>query len=182
MPIYAYATLVAGWLIWLTPFLRARRSEKPAKHVDRRARWGILLVAITYSLLWQGRFWERSPQSWQIALSILLFALASLLSWAGARALGRQWRIDAGLSADHELITSGPYRFVRHPIYTSLLCVLLATGVLITPWWLLLLSLLPFITGTEIRVRIEDNLLTSQFGERFVEYHKRVPAYIPFPK
>jgi protein-S-isoprenylcysteine O-methyltransferase Ste14 len=182
MPAYAYAIIVAGWLFWLTPFLRARQSEKPAKQVDRRARWGILLVAIAYTLLWQGHFWERPLQPWQVPLSILLFVLASLLSWTGARALGRQWRIDAGLSADHELITSGPYRLVRHPIYTSLLCVLLATGILITPWRLLLPSILLFIIGTEIRVRIEDNLLASHFGERFVEYQQRVPAYIPFLK
>jgi protein-S-isoprenylcysteine O-methyltransferase Ste14 len=98
------------------------------------------------------------------------------------RALGRQWRIDAGLSADHELITSGPYRFVRHPIYTSMLGVLLGTGLLSTPWWLLLPSLLLFVIGTEIRVRIEDNLLASQFGDRFTEYQKRIPANIPFQK
>jgi protein-S-isoprenylcysteine O-methyltransferase Ste14 len=182
MPKYAYAILVLGWLIWLTPFLRAKQSEKPAKQVERRARWGILLVAIAYTLLWQGRFWERSLQPGQVPLSIVFFVLASLLSWTGARALGRQWRIDAGLNADHELITSGPYRFVRHPIYTSLLCILLATGFLIAPWWLLLPSLLLFIIGTEIRVHIEDNLLASQFGDRFAEYQKRVPAYIPFPK
>ena len=182
MPKYAYAILVLGWLIWLTPFLRAKQSEKPAMQVDRRARWGILLVAIAYTLLGQGRFWERSLHPWQVLLSVVLFVLASLLSWTGARALGRQWRIDAGLSADHELITSGPYRFVRHPIYTSLLCILLGTGFLITPWWLLLPSLLLFIIGTKIRVRIEDNLLASQFGDRFAEYRKRVPAYIPFPK
>src|SRR5216683_2747281 len=140
MPTYAYAILVAGWLIWLTPFLRARQSKKPAKQLDRRARWGILLVAVAYSLVWQGHFWERSPRAWQVAVSIVFFVLASLLSWTGARALGRQWRIDAGLSADHELITSGPYRFVRHPIYTSMLCIVLGTGFLITPWWLFLPS------------------------------------------
>ncbi len=182
MPAYAYAILVLGWLIWLTPFLRAKQSEKPAKQVDRRARWGILLVGIAYCLLGQGRFWERSPRPWQIALSILFFALASLLSWTGARALGRQWRIDAGLSDDHELITSGPYRFVRHPIYTSMLGVLLGTGSLITPWWWFVPSLLLFVIGTEIRVRIEDHLLASQFGDRFLEYERRTPAYIPFLK
>ena len=182
MPAYAYGILAAGWLIWLTPFFRAKRTEKPAKQVDRRARWGILLVGISFCLLWQGRFWERSPRPWQIALSILFFAFASVLSWTGARALGRQWRIDAGLSDDHELITSGPYRSVRHPIYTSMLGVILGTGSLITPWWLLLPSLLLFVIGTEIRVRIEDHLLASQFGDRFAEYQKRVPAYTPFPK
>jgi protein-S-isoprenylcysteine O-methyltransferase Ste14 len=182
MPIYAYAILAAGWLFWLTPFLRAKQSEKPAKQLDRRARWGILLVAVAYFLLWQGHFWERPPRPWQVAVSLVFFVFASLLSWTGARALGSQWRIDAGLSADHQLITAGPYRFVRHPIYTSMLGVLLGTGSLITPWWLLLPSLFLFIIGTEIRVRIEDHLLASQFGDRFAEYQKRVPAYIPFPK
>ena len=92
MPTYAYLILVLGWVLWLTPFFRARQAEKPAKQVDRRARWGILLVAIAYTLLWQDHFWERSPQPWQVALSIILFVLASLLSWTGARALGRQYR------------------------------------------------------------------------------------------
>ena len=182
MPKYAYAILVVGWLLWLTPFFRARKTNQPAMQVDRRARWGILLVAIAYTLLGQGRFWERSLQPWQVPLSVVLFVLASLLSWTGARALGRQWRIDAGLSDDHELITSGPYRFVRHPIYTSMLGVLLGTGSLITPWWLFLPSLLLFAIGTEIRVRVEDQLLASSFGDRFVEYRQRVPAYIPFLK
>jgi protein-S-isoprenylcysteine O-methyltransferase Ste14 len=180
MPAYAYAILAVGWLVWVLPFFLVNRQKQPAKQLDKRARVGILLVCISYSLLWQGRFWERSPHLWQFVLSILFFVLAALLSWTGARALGRQWRFDAGLSADHELVTAGPYRLFRHPIYTSMLCVLLATGFLITPWWLLGLAIVIFIAGTEIRVRIEDKVLGSQFGERHAEYKRRVPAYIPF--
>src|SRR5260370_23090845 len=116
MPAYGYVILVAGCLFWLTPFLRARQSEKPARQVDRRARWGILLVGVAYTLLWQGHFWERSPLPWQAALSIGFFVLAHLLSSTGARALGRQRRIDSRLSADPELITSGPFRLFRHPL------------------------------------------------------------------
>ena len=182
MPASAYAILVAGWLIWLTPFLLVKRNTQPARKLDRRARWGVLLVAIAYSMLWQNKFWERSPQAWRIALSILFFLLAGLLSWTGARALGRQWRIDAGLNPDHELVTSGPYRLVRHPIYTSMLCLLCGMGFMVTPLPMLLLSTLVFITGTEIRVRIEDKLLASSFGERFLDYRRRVPSYIPFLK
>lgn len=182
MPAYAYAILAAGWLIWLTPFFLARRPTEPAQNLDRRARWGVLLVAISYSMLWQSRFWERPLPLWRIALSVFFLLLAALLSWTGARALGRQWRIDAGLSSDHELVVSGPYRVVRHPIYTSMLCVLFGTGVMITPLPLLALSALVFIVGTEIRVRIEDRLLASRFGERFRDYQRSVPAYIPFLK
>jgi protein-S-isoprenylcysteine O-methyltransferase Ste14 len=77
---------------------------------------------------------------------------------------------------------AGPYRIVRHPIYTSMLCVLLATGFVVTTLPLFLLAFVVFLIGTEIRVRIEDKLLASQFGERFHQYQRNVPAYIPFLK
>lgn len=180
MPAFAYAILGAGWLLWLTPFLLARRNTGPAEKLDRRARWGIVLVAIAYSMLWQNQFWARPLPAWRAVVSIVFFLLAALLSWTGARSLGRQWRIDAGLNSDHELVTSGPYRVVRHPIYASMLGVLIGTGCLITPLPVLLLSILVFIAGTEIRVRIEDKLLASRFGQRFHEFQRSVPAYIPF--
>ncbi|HLY63470.1 MAG TPA: isoprenylcysteine carboxylmethyltransferase family protein [Terriglobia bacterium] len=180
VPPYAYAILTAGWVLWCLPFLiNKRNSASPAK-VDRRARWGILLIAIAYTLLLQGSFWTRFPGVWRTSASVFFFALGSLLSWTGVRALGRQWRVDAGLNADHELVQSGPYRFVRHPIYTSMLCVFAAAALILsTPLPLLLPAILLFIIGTEIRVRIEDKLLASLFGDRFAAYQKSVPAYIP---
>jgi protein-S-isoprenylcysteine O-methyltransferase Ste14 len=179
-PFYAYAILAAGWLIWLSPFLLAKRNAGPPAKLDRRARWGILLVAIAYSLLWQNHFWERPLPDARVVVAIPFFLLAGVLSWTSVRALGRQWRIDAGLNADHELVTSGPYRVVRHPIYTSMLCVFVGTGSMITPLPVLALSMLVFAAGTEIRVRVEDKLLASCFGEQFERYRRSVPAYIPF--
>jgi protein-S-isoprenylcysteine O-methyltransferase Ste14 len=180
MPPRAYAIFAAGWLLWLIPFLLAKRNPGPPEKLDRRARWGLALVAIAYSMLWQNQFWARPLSAWRAWLAIIFFLLAALLSWAGVRSLGPQWRIDAALNSDHELVTSGPYRLVRHPIYTSLLCVLIGTGCLITPLPVLLLSIAVFIAGTEIRVRIEDKLLASRFGELFHEYRAAVRAYIPF--
>jgi protein-S-isoprenylcysteine O-methyltransferase Ste14 len=127
MTVFAYVILAAGWLLWLAPFLLFNQKTRPAQRIDPRARWGILLVGISYAALWQTNFWERPPAAWQLALAIVLFALAALLSWTAKRALGKQWRIDAGLNAAHELVTSGPYQIVRHPIYTSMLCVLLGS-------------------------------------------------------
>jgi protein-S-isoprenylcysteine O-methyltransferase Ste14 len=178
----ALLMIAIGWLFWLFPFFRVNRQKQPAKRLDKRARWGILLVGLSYGLLWQGQFWKHPPRIWQFALSALFFAFGALLSWTATRALGRQWRMDAGLTDDHQLITSGPYRFVRHPIYTSMLCVLLATGSLLSPWWLFLPAVVVFLIGTEIRVRIEDRLLASQFGEQALEYQRRTAAYIPLLK
>jgi protein-S-isoprenylcysteine O-methyltransferase Ste14 len=180
MTVFAYSVLAAGWLFWFAPFLLINAKSGTARKIDPRARWGILLAGVAYAALWQTPFWEHPPVLWQVALELLFFALAATLSWTARRALGKQWRIEAGLNADHELITSGPYRILRHPIYTSMLCTLLGTGVLITPWWLLLISIVIFIAGTEIRVRVEDSLLSSHFGDRFQDYKQNVPAYIPF--
>jgi len=160
-----------------------KRKTPRATKMDPRARWGMVFIAVAYTLVWQGNFWTRSPGPWRIITSVALFAAASVLSWTGTHALGRQWRLDAGLNADHVLVRSGPYRVVRHPIYTSMLCMLLGTGmVLATPLRLLLPSLLLLAIGTEIRVRIEERLLAAQFGDEFRDYRRRVPAYIPFLK
>ena len=68
------------------------------------------------------------------------------------------------LSADHELVTWGPYGLVRHPIYTSTLCLLQATGLILAPWSLLAIVTAAFILGTQIRLRAEDRLLASRVG------------------
>jgi protein-S-isoprenylcysteine O-methyltransferase Ste14 len=180
VPAYAFAVLAAGWFLWVLPFFLVNKQKQPAKQVDKQARWGIILVAVAYAILWQGHFWEMQWRPWRLALSVVSFALAALLSWTGTRALGRQWRVDAGLTADHQLVTAGPYRVVRHPIYTSMFCTLCGTGSLLTPWWLFIPSILFFIAGTEVRVQIEEKLLAAHFGEQFLEFKRRVPAYIPF--
>jgi protein-S-isoprenylcysteine O-methyltransferase Ste14 len=138
------------------------------------------MAGIGYGLLWQGRFWERPLPEWRLAVSCVSLAAACLLSWSATRALGRQWRVDAGLSADHELVMSGPYRVVRHPIYASMLFLFFGTGVAMTPPVLFAIAAVFFIAGTEMRVRIEERLLASRFGDQFADYRRRVPAYIPF--
>jgi protein-S-isoprenylcysteine O-methyltransferase Ste14 len=166
-------------MIWLVPFVLNRWSFGGAERTDRRARWGILLQLSAYPVLWQGDFWSRPPGMVRLTLCVLFLALASLLSWTATRALGRHLRLDAAIGHDHELVRAGPYRFLRHPIYTSMFCVVLGTGALISPPLLLAIAVTVFVAGTEIRVRIEDRLLSSRFGDQFSNYQSSVSAYIP---
>ena len=181
MPVYIFAILIAGWVAWCTPFVLAagKRPSSRADALDRRARWGVILQALSYALIWQG-LKPMEPPVWRIALSVLFLAAASAFSWSGTRALGRQWRVDAGLNADHELVRSGPYAIVRHPIYASMLFLLLGTGFMVATWLMFAISLAIFIVGTEIRTRVEDALLETRFGDEFRGYRRSVPAYIPF--
>lgn len=182
MPAYAYIILAIGSFAWFVPLVLKRRKAEAPQQLDRRARWGVLLVGVGYSLLWQTRFWTRSPAGWRIVWSVVCFIVASVFSWSAAGALGRHWRIEAGLNADHELVRSGIYRFVRHPIYTSMLFVVIGTGLILAPLYLVAVAVLVYMLGTEIRVRVEDGLLASRFGKEFQDYQHSVSAYLPIPK
>jgi protein-S-isoprenylcysteine O-methyltransferase Ste14 len=180
----SYIVLGLGWFLWGLPYAIAvvRLKSPTAQTVDRRARVGMVLEALGYSLLWQAKFWLVHTPPFRFGLSIFFFLLGIVLSWWAPQTLGRHWRVDAGLNTDHTLVRTGPYRFVRHPIYTSMLCVFFATGLLVTPPLLFLAAFLCFIIGTEIRVRLEDRLLEARFGDEFLSYRRQVSAYVPFVK
>jgi protein-S-isoprenylcysteine O-methyltransferase Ste14 len=109
-----------------------------------------------------------------------IVAIGSLvLVVAAMRHLGRRWAIEARTIEHHELITTGPYRFVRHPIYVGVGGFVVATGLLFAPATVLLAACLAYIIGTNIRVHAEDALMAATFGPEFDEYRRRVPALIP---
>ena len=180
MPAYAYALIATGVIVWFYPFIPAHRGTTSASVVNSRSRWGVLLQFVAFTLLWQGHFWERSMPIWRAAVSVVLFVLAAVLSWTSSRALAGQLRIDAAVGAEHRLVRSGPYAMVRNPIYTSMLLVLCATAIIVTGWKLFAVAFALFIAGTAIRVRTEECLLASSFGEEFEAYKRDVPAYLPF--
>lgn len=173
-----FVVISLGWLAWLIPFVKAKRA-KHASTIDRTARWGVILEGLGFGSLWVGPYWQADPANWRIVVAIVFYFLGALLSWTATRALGKQWRIDAGLNTDHELVMAGPYRIVRHPIYASMLCMLLATGFLVATPVRFAIALALFLIGTEIRVHVEDRLLRSRFANSFDDYRSRVAAYIP---
>jgi protein-S-isoprenylcysteine O-methyltransferase Ste14 len=176
-----YVVLAVGWLAWLIPFvLMKRKSSGKPQTVDRRARVGIGLQSIGYFGVSIRSMRPAETGLLRFTAEVVFLLLGCALSATALRALGRHWRIDAGLNPDHELVRTGPYKLVRHPIYLSMLCMLLAMGfVLDSPVWLAA-GVFIFILGTEIRVRVEDSLLESRFGQQFEEYRRTVSAYIPF--
>lgn len=185
MLLIAAVILIVFWSAWGYPFifLAPHNQKRPSITVAGPTRAGLFLecLAIFVPLAFAFRLPADARPEWgRIAGALVCGPLAALLSWTAVRHLGRQFRVQAGLYEDHELVTSGPYAIVRHPIYTSLLAILLSTLLLLTPWRWAVLSLVLFIAGTEIRVHTEDRLLESRFGERFLEYRRRVWAYVPF--
>src|SRR6516164_8249762 len=160
----ARVAVVAIWIVWAYPYLfRAPKIQRRESFtVGGPSLLGLLLETAAIFMVWIFRVpggWRENPAL--LAAALALGVTGDVLMWTAITHLGRQFRIQAGLYHDHELVRSGPYTVVRHPIYASLLAMTLATGLLRARWPWLLAALAMFVVGTEIRVRTEDRLLAS---------------------
>jgi protein-S-isoprenylcysteine O-methyltransferase Ste14 len=182
--------VVLCWLAFAGVFIFRRKPPKqPEAKRDRLSLLGIGLQMCAYALVWfqaPGKLFlppvAALSGSAGIALSVCTVALAVGSVWLVAAAvvtLGKQWAFAARLVEGHKLITAGPYRFVRNPIYTGMLGMLVATGLATEHWKQLIVAVVLFMVGLVIRVRSEEKLLRAAFGKEFEEYAARVPAVLP---
>lgn len=178
----AWAEMLLCWIVWCLAFLKPRREAAGHVKAERApaSRWGIGLVVVAYAVVWTyirpAGYHQPAVQS---ILSMILGPLSVLLVWSAAHRLGKQWRYEAALSPDHELIQSGVYRWLRHPIYASMLGMFVTTGLAWSWWPKTVIGLIFFIAGTEIRIAAEERLLSGRFPS-YAEYRKHTWAYIPF--
>lgn len=86
----------------------------------------------------------------------------------------------AAVKADHERVTGGPYRWVRHPIYTGLVLAFIGTAMAIGQWRGVLAVLLALIAIAH-RMRVEERFMREQFGSAYGAYARRVRALVPGP-
>jgi len=184
MWVISWSLVAVAWFAWLYPLLfRApHQQDRPSVTLAAPTRAGLLLqgLGITLAFIFHMPF-DTQPGVVRIVAGLAIAVVSAVMSWTSVPSLGRQFRISAGLYEDHQLVRSGPYRYVRHPIYSSMLGLLLCSILLLmTEWQWTAISLAFYIAGTEIRVRAEDGLLASRFGEEFHRYRKSVSAYIPF--
>jgi protein-S-isoprenylcysteine O-methyltransferase Ste14 len=182
LEVVALAELIVCWILWSMAFVKPRKQAAGRHAVVAApvAKWGILLQMFGFALVWayiRPAGFQKAAGS--LIVSMILGPASVVLAWMAARHLGKQWRFEAALIQDHDLVQTGPYHFIRHPIYASMLGMLLATGFAWTWWPMFAAGLITYLAGTEIRVRAEDRLLEERFQEAFTAYRSRVRAYIP---
>jgi protein-S-isoprenylcysteine O-methyltransferase Ste14 len=180
---YAASIVLGTWLAFAPvmlaklPGLFGRTSRRGLSSVI-----GVIIVAVAFALVWRGA--SRRTPTLAIAPragAVIAVMSAALGLWAIVT-LGRQWSIQATLRTDHALITTGPYGWVRHPVYLAFLGMLVGTGlVFASGGWQVIVGILLYLVGTEFRVHAEDELLRQRFGQAFDDYARRIPALFPFP-
>jgi protein-S-isoprenylcysteine O-methyltransferase Ste14 len=171
-------------LLWLFAAVSAKRtvrSETLGSQLKHR-----VLVILAYLLLFTNLFAVpflqqqiifNSADSGLAGLLITILGLG-LAVWARFF-LGRNWSATVTMKQNHQFISSGPYAFVRHPIYSGLLLALLGTAIVYGQVRSFLAVLLAFI-GWWLKSRTEEEFLCQLFNGDYIEYRRRVKALIPF--
>ena len=181
-----YAAFTASGIVFFYFLIRAfsRRTPESNAKRDHRSRVGIIIQSVGIALAGFGPVKITLSSLGAAGLAgtavvLLLMAGAIALFAASSRELGRNWSLVARMRSDHELVRTGPYARVRHPIYLGMLLFLLALAVALGHYLQLVVAIPIFLIGTTIRTRLEDGLLEQQFGETFRDYRRSTPALIP---
>lgn len=181
---------IAIWTVWYAYWIisarhRVRSTDAvPLKRESLVGRLGYmsLLVAGFGLLFWRGRalpvgqFWSPNTTSAAIGLTVQVAGLAFAI-WA-RQILGSNWAARVTIGGNQQLVIRGPYRIVRHPIYSGLLLGALGTAI-VEGQGSGFLGWLFVVAGVLIKLRREETALRQHFGGAYSEYAQRVPALLP---
>ncbi len=176
-----------AWAVyWMVSSIRIKAAVRRESTASRLAHVIPLVVGIVLigwrELPWDAlnlRLWPQSLLAYWVGLALLAAGLAFAV-WARVH-LGRNWSGSVTVKEGHELIRSGPYAYVRHPIYTGLITAVLGTaiscGTLRAALGLVIITL-----SLVRKLRTEEGFMRDTFPGEYQHYCAQVPALIPFTK
>jgi protein-S-isoprenylcysteine O-methyltransferase Ste14 len=187
----AFAAWLAGIVLWYViryPFQRRARKSTVAKSFVDWREWGILggltaglfVLPAVYVFTGFPAGLDRpfSPVLAWLGIAVLLISL-----WLFRRShadLGRNWSASLKMREQHQLVTGGVYRYVRHPMYTSFFLLALAQWLLIPNWLAGGAGLLAVLVLYLFRVAREERMMAEQFGDAYRAYCEKTTRIIPW--
>jgi protein-S-isoprenylcysteine O-methyltransferase Ste14 len=184
-PNKAFEFIWAAWFVswmavsfWSAPTEKSARTSETWIYRSTICVGVILIVPRTAEVLGSEPIWEISDYGAYALAGVIAASL--LLTWWARIHLGRLWSSAITRKEEHELIDTGPYAFVRHPIYTGLISALLATGATeaTAPG---LLGAMIIALSLWLKARAEESFLAAELGsDAYQSYRHRVPMLIPF--
>jgi protein-S-isoprenylcysteine O-methyltransferase Ste14 len=177
--------LVASAVVWLLVELRESTNRRPEATTSDRGSRMYIRVASAVGVV-GAVVLTRNVSSARISpdvawAGLVVFWCGIALRFWSFRALGRYLTFTVQTSADQPVITSGPYRFVRHPSYAAVLLMVMGVGLFLGSWWSFAWLTASVFGGLFFRIRVEEHALLLQLGDRYDTYaasHKRLVPFI----
>ncbi len=178
---------VAWALFWLVTAFSTKKTQRREPSSTRLAYVlpllvGGLLIGVRHTP-WAPvlalRLWPRSPAVYCVGFALLIAGLAFAI-WARVH-LGRNWSGAVTVKEGHELIRTGPYRRVRHPIYSGILAAVIGTA-LCSGTLRSVLGFLIIAIALTRKLHMEEAFMREEFPAQYEEYSRQVPALIPFTR
>lgn len=129
---------------------------------------------VEYLLVWRTVSWPFFVSGWAVAL------LSIYLRRSAIAALGPFWSLHVEIRETHKLVRDGPFRWIRHPVYSSMILEILSIGLLLRSWVTMLFVYTAFLPTLLARVWIEEKTLIEKFGDAYLQYRRQVPAILPY--
>lgn len=167
----------AFWVYWLVAALSMKRGRVPW---TRELGIRVVLVAVVFVMVRVGTF--RSPEvnthAWRDWLGLAMLGSGlGFAVWARVH-IGRNWGMPMTQTTEPDLVTSGPYHFVRHPIYSGILLAAAGSAIAISLTWLIgvVLAALYFAYSATV----EERYMAEQFPDAYREYKRSTKMFVPF--
>ena len=186
--------ILACWIIFILYWFISARSLKPVQETRGwlGGNWYPILYLLGFLFMINFRFLGRLgiPRD-KLAIpllphmiilnSIIVITLLKglIVAIAARRTLARNWSGAVALKEDHELITRGSYKYVRHPIYTGMLLMILGKALSVATLGACI-GFFIILVGVLLKLRQEEALLTKHFAQGYLSYKKRTRTLIPF--
>ncbi|HEY1583011.1 MAG TPA: isoprenylcysteine carboxylmethyltransferase family protein [Chthoniobacterales bacterium] len=174
-------------ILMASEFLLAltKRSGTSARRKDRMTLpllWTVIGLSIWTAFYLQAKFPQGAFAHRRSAYlaGLTLFAIGLIVRWAAIIHLGRFFTVNVAIAEDHQLVTTGPYRHVRHPSYTGTFLIFLGYGLCMLNIYSLAAVFLPVVIAFLWRIHIEEEALRGAFGDKYEDYAARTRRVIPF--
>jgi protein-S-isoprenylcysteine O-methyltransferase Ste14 len=165
------------WLYWLVAAFSMKRGRVPwSRELSIRAVIAVVVIVLIRRGAFRGH--KVNADLWLAGVGLVIFAVGLAFAiWARVN-IGRNWGSPMTQKDDPELVTSGPYRLVRHPIYSGILLAGLGTAVGLGWQWLIavLLAGVYFVYSATV----EEQYMTTQFPDAYPAYMRSSKMLVPF--
>jgi protein-S-isoprenylcysteine O-methyltransferase Ste14 len=175
LPIFFTAAWVVFWVYWMVSAARVKKGTRPRLAVFPRL--VMIALIVLFEMAFKGHRLTVHNQILHVVGVALLLSGLGLAVWARVY-LGRNWGMPMTQKDEPELVTSGPYQLVRHPIYSGLLLAMLGTALAITFYWFIAVVVLGiyFIYSATV----EEKIMAASFPTVYPSYRTKTKMLIPF--